>query len=153
MRTSEDFLAIARLIKLGYVRHHEGSLAATPAGQEYCRKAENMFTKVQIARLHRRIEKGKYWVPKVGELVYTDTRMYIDHGMDDVEGGLSQVTRVYKSMSGGDPHCVFIEVAQHGHGGNWMQSLFRDQKELMARFGNQVAYPDPDYVRADGVGI
>jgi hypothetical protein len=155
MRTSEDFLAIARLVKLGYVNHGvtEG-LVAAPAGREYCRKAENMFSKAQIARLRRRIEKGKYWVPKVGELVYTDTRLYIDHGMDDVQGGLSQVTRVYRSMSGGDPNCVFLEVAQHGRGGNWTTSLFPDQNELMERFGDRVAYPDPDYGhRADGVGI
>ena len=108
------------------------------------RKSENVFPKGKIEQLKRRIASGKPWVPKVGDLVYVGTMLSIDHGEDDVVGGLAQVTRAYKSMSGGDRNCVFIEIAQHDRGGNWTQFLCPEQKDLMKEFGNEVAYPDPD---------
>jgi hypothetical protein len=108
------------------------------------RKSENVFPKDKIEQLKRRIASGKPWVPKVGELVYMDTRCSIDHGYDDVRGGLAQVSRVKHGMSGGDDKCVFIEVAQHDRGGNWTQWLCPDQKKLMKEFGDRVAHPDPD---------
>ena len=108
------------------------------------RKSENVFPKHKIEQLRKRIASGKPWVPKVGDLVYVNTMLSIDHGEDDVVGGLAQVTRAYKSMSGGNRDCIFIEVAQHDRGGNWTQWLCPEQKDLMKEFGNKVAYPDPD---------
>ena len=108
--------------------------------------AENKLDRKKLAQLLKRIKSGKYWVPKVGEYIYTDTRLSIDHGWDDVVGGLSTVTKVYESMSGGDATCKFIEIAQHERGGNWTQFLFPDQKKLMKRFGKNFSYPDPDPV-------
>ena len=81
-------------------------------------------------------------MPKVGELIYANTMISIDHG-EDVEGGLSLVTRVYPSMSG-DAKCLFVEIAQHDRGGNWTQFLFEKQLYLMERHGNNIAHPDPD---------
>jgi hypothetical protein len=148
--TNGDFKALKRLVKLGYICLYSVSplpaqYIATPEGKNFCRKSANMFTKAQVANLRHRIARGKYWVPKVGELIYTDTKFSIDHGYDDVEGGLSQVTRVYHDMSGGDPKCVFVEIAQHDRGGNWTQFLYPDQKMLMKEFGTQVSHLDPDY--------
>jgi hypothetical protein len=108
-------------------------------------KSENVFDRVKFAELKRRIKAGKYWVPKTGEYVYTETMLSIDHGWNDVRGGLSTVTRVYESMSGGDPRCKFIEIAQHGRGGNWTQFLFEKQARLMKEHGREFSYPDPDY--------
>jgi hypothetical protein len=107
-------------------------------------KAENKLDKKKYNALVKHIKSGKYWVPKVGEYVYTDTRLSCDHGWDDVVGGLSTVTKVYESMSGGDAKCKFIEIAQHERGGNWTQFLFPDQKKLAKRFEKNFAYPDPD---------
>lgn len=106
---------------------------------------ENKLDRKKLATLMKRIKGGKYWVPKVGEYVYTDTRMSLDHGWDDVCGGLSTISKVYTSMSGGDAKCVFIEISQHERGGNWTQFLYPDQKELQKRFGKNFAFPDPDY--------
>jgi hypothetical protein len=147
-RTTEDLRALAKLVKFGYANQRDRHLvqrwAVTKKGQEYTRVASNMFSKVQIALIKSRIASGKFWVPKVGQLIYTETHLYLGHGNDDCVGGLSQVTQVYRDMSGGDPKCVFVEVAQHDHGGNWTQVLFPDQKELLEEFGDRVAYADPD---------
>jgi hypothetical protein len=98
----------------------------------------------KLAALQKRIVSGKYWVPKVGDYIYTETRLSIDHGWDDVVGGLSTVTKVYSQMSGGDPACVFVEIKEHNRGGNWTQVFFEEQKTLMLGFGESFAYPDPD---------
>ena len=109
------------------------------------RDSENKFTKARLNQLQRRIASGKYWVPKVGDLVYVRSHFSIDHGEDDELGGLARVTRVHPSMSGGDPKCMFIDVAQHAVGCNWTQFLWPEQKYLMEEFGESVARPDPDY--------
>jgi hypothetical protein len=106
--------------------------------------AENKLNKRKYEALLKKIKSGKYWVPKVGEYIYMDTRISCDHGWDDVVGGLATVTRAYESMSGGDPKCIFIEIAQHDRGGNWTQFLFEDQKELQKQWKKNFAYPDPD---------
>jgi hypothetical protein len=108
------------------------------------RKSENEFPKHKIEQLRKRIASGKPWTPKVGDLVYVATHLYIDHGEDDVVGGLAQVTKVVESMSGGDRSCKFVDVAQHDSRYNWTQWLCPEQKDLMKEFGNKVAYPDPD---------
>lgn len=107
--------------------------------------AENKLDRKKLATLKRRIKAGKYWVPKLGDYIYTRTMGSIDHGEDDVVGGLSTVTKVYTGMSGGDAKCVFVEIAQHDRGGNWTQFLWPEQKGLAKRHGNSFAYPDPDY--------
>lgn len=112
---------------------------------EMARASENLLITHKFNELKKRIASGKYWVPKVGDYIYARTMMSIDHGEDDVAGGLAEVIRVYESMSGGDKHCKFIEIMQHDRGGNWTQFLFEEQKELMKRHEKEFARPDPDY--------
>jgi len=109
------------------------------------RASENKLDRTKLAALKKRIAAGKPWTPKVGDYVYVRTMMSIDHGEDDVVGGLAEVTRVYDSMSGGDAKCKFIEIMQHDRGGNWTQFLCPEQKRLMRDHGNSFARPDPDY--------
>jgi hypothetical protein len=108
-------------------------------------KSENKLDRKKFAALKKRIKDGKYWLPKVGEYIYSRTSLSIDHGETDVVGGLATVTQVSFSMSGGDPKTPFIEIAQHEQGGwNW-RVLWEDQQELMDEYGKDFAYADPDY--------
>ena len=107
--------------------------------------AENVFDLVKYKELVRLIESGEYWIPKVGEYIYTNTRMSLDHGWDDVCGGVSTVSKVYQHMSGGNAECVFVEISQHERGCNLTQYLFFEQVRLKKEFGEKFAYPDPDY--------
>jgi hypothetical protein len=110
-----------------------------------CRKDENVLDLDKLARLYERIASGKPWMPEIGDYIYVETSMYIDHGEDDVVGGLAQVTEVVPSMSGGNPNCLFVSFAQYPGSRNWSQWLVNKQAELKKRFGNEFAYPDPDY--------
>jgi hypothetical protein len=109
-----------------------------------CSKDENKLDRAKLKKLKERIAKGKSWAPKLGDYIYVPTRMSIDHGEDDVVGGLGQITEIELSMSGGNPKTPFVTVAQTpGHGRNWPW-LLEEQAKLMKQFGTKFAYPDPD---------
>jgi len=83
--------------------------------------------------------------PQIGDRIYVPSSFHISRGEDDVVGGLATITRVYKSMSGGDPNCIFVDVEEHPNKGyNWTQRISKDQKKLKKTFGKKRAYPDPD---------
>lgn len=119
-----------------------GTLFATQAEATV---SENKLDRKLLAQLKKRIKAKKYWVPKVGEYIYVPTSGYIDHGEDDVVGGLGLVIDVHEGMSGGDPKCIFINVAQIPGGFNWKQFHYKEQAQYAIEFGKEFAYPDPDY--------
>lgn len=81
--------------------------------------------------------------PKLHTDIYVDTSFYIDHGKDDVIGGLAQIIKIKDDGKGGI-NSIFIYVAEHPNVGyNW-HSLIQRQKELKDEFGDKRAYPDPD---------
>lgn len=80
--------------------------------------------------------------PKVGDWIYVPTRMSIDHGEDDIAGGLAQVTEVRPEPKiNGGTH--LIRVAQVDREFYW-NNLLLEQYKLAARHGNELARPDPD---------
>lgn len=82
--------------------------------------------------------------PQVGDKIYAPTSMYIDHGEDDVLGGLATVTNVRLSQSAGQ-ETPFVSVKEHpGHSYNW-KLLSQRQEELRTQFGDRVAREDPDF--------
>ena len=100
---------------------------------------DKKIPRAKINLLLRRIRKNVYWEPKVGDVIYVPTRLYIDHGEDDVEGGLAMVTEIKDNYG-----TRFFYTAQHpGSGYNW-KILYEDQAKHQKRYGMQVAYPDPD---------
>jgi len=83
-------------------------------------------------------------IPKVGDKIYVENQFYIDHGEDDVLGGLATVSEVKAGISAGRP-AIFVSVKEHpGHSYNW-KILAEKQEELAKRFGQQQAKPDPDF--------
>jgi len=41
-------------------------------------------------------------IPSVRDWIYVPTQLYIDHGEDDIAGGLGQVSQIKKGISGGE---------------------------------------------------
>jgi hypothetical protein len=113
------------------------------ATEEEARKSENRLPREKISQLKKRIKLGKYWVPKAGDVIYVGDHFYLDHGEDDVAGGLAQVTHIVTDMSGSKPS-VFVEVAQIDGRFNWKDYLYEEQADFLIEFGNDVAHPDPD---------
>lgn len=86
-------------------------------------------------------------MPKVGDKIYIGTSLYIGHGEDDVEGGLATISKVELSphVPFGHYNSIFVrvkEVPSHSYNYNY---LMEHQEEYAERFGDRVAYPDPDY--------
>jgi hypothetical protein len=119
---------------------------------------EKKIIKIKIRELHAKIKRNRFWVPEVGDLVYTPTRGYIDHGEDDIRGGLATVKQVklnlgakgrYVLKTNGEVNKtagndIFIFVQEVPDGFNWGLH-FEDQKEYMEEYGTEFARPDPDY--------
>lgn len=81
--------------------------------------------------------------PKVGDMVYVGPSLYIDHGQDDVMGGLAHVTDVRPSMSAGQM-VPFVSVLEHrGRFYNW-RLLAVEQEKLAKEFRTKWAYEDPE---------
>jgi hypothetical protein len=83
-------------------------------------------------------------IPKAGDKIYVPTSMSISHGSNDFAGGIATVKKVYKSMSGGDPKCLFVDIMEGDRGYNWTQIIGPDQAKLKKEYGKQVAHADPD---------
>ena len=82
---------------------------------------------------------------KIGDKIYVDSHFYIDHGEDDVVGGLATVSHITESNSNGKK-CLFVAVEEHpGVLYNWDQVLSEQQDMLKKDFGKQKAFADPDY--------
>jgi hypothetical protein len=85
------------------------------------------------------------YIPKRGDKIYVPTRFYIEHGQDDVLGGLATVTHVEEKTNGLPVNRYFVSVLEHpGTSYNWIL-LSAEQEKLKAQFGDSVARPDPEY--------
>jgi len=82
-------------------------------------------------------------VPKVGDLIYLPTRGSIDHGYDDVWGGVGMVKEIKQGISAGVPASFVTAHEQPGRGHNW-EFLGPEQTKLKQDYGNGWARPDPD---------
>ncbi len=78
--------------------------------------------------------------PKIGQEIYVGSELYLNHGLDDLQGGLTQVIEVVQDEHG--HWWVEVEVSP-GEKYNWdyLQSL---QSEWQVRCGKQQAQRDPD---------
>ena len=83
-------------------------------------------------------------MPVSGEIVYIYTSLYLGHGRDDVRGGKATVIEVIERDTSNDYNRVFVQL--HGISGeyNW-QYLLENQEKWAEEYGDQWAYPDPDY--------
>jgi hypothetical protein len=78
-------------------------------------------------------------VPKVGDQIYVPTALYIDHGWDDMHGGLATVSWVGEQWGS---TCVRVQEFP-GTTYTW-DYLYEDQEELEKEFGTSRAHPCPD---------
>jgi len=82
--------------------------------------------------------------PKIGDVIYADTCLYISRGEDDFVGGKATVSDTKEQISGGEK-CLFVALKERpGFWTNWDQHLGPRQAELQKEFGNKKAHTSPD---------
>jgi hypothetical protein len=89
--------------------------------------------------------------PKVGQIIYVPSALYIDHGEDDRQGGRAKVTKVTTAISAGKP-TPFVTVEPFpATSFNW-DVLAAEQAALRKEYGRRKARPDPDIRRPRKAG-
>lgn len=82
--------------------------------------------------------------PIPGQTIYVETSLYIDHGQDDVHGGLATVAVVYDRGMRNDQTVLFVRVKEHPKDSyNW-DHLKERQEALQRRFGGRRAHQCPE---------
>lgn len=76
--------------------------------------------------------------PAIGESIYIRSSSYIDHGEDDVAGGMATISEVRLSTSGGEP-TYFVSVREIPGASYNYTMLLQEQDNLRKQFGNQKA--------------
>lgn len=85
-------------------------------------------------------------LPAIGDEIYIGTSLYIDHGEDDVMGGLATINGMeYNPGCKNDVNRVMVTVAEvPGRAYNYLIAK-REEDKRRAQYGERRAYPDPDY--------
>jgi hypothetical protein len=112
-------------------------------------KLEKKIFALALKKLQNRIEKGKPWAPKVGDLIYTPTRLYLEHGQDDITGGLATITGI-KDDGKRSYNSVFVTFKEIENSYNWTY-LLENQKADSKQYGKEFAHPDPELFEANEV--
>src|SRR6266404_6940710 len=83
--------------------------------QTYVDAKIRAFLEAQVTELKKRIAEvpklhtDRHTPPNVGDEIYVGTHMYIDHGEDDVAGGLAVVTKVERSSTNGGTWSIYVK--------------------------------------------
>lgn len=86
-------------------------------------------------------------IPKVGQEIWIPSALYLGHGEDDVMGGKTTITGVVRNDALPFEHfnSIFVKVKAIGQSTSYnYRSLLERQDELKEKFGDNIAYPDPD---------
>lgn len=106
---------------------------------EAARASEARFREIQAE-----CDTGRVPEPRVGDVIYVETELYLGHGVDDFRGGLAEVSEIRQDISKGQPTPFVRVLQQMGTIHNW-KLLASEQKELRQRHKKEWAHPDPDH--------
>lgn len=88
--------------------------------------------------------------PKIGDLIYMRSSLYIDHGEDDFVGGLCEVDHL-KKQPGSNTYFVGVKE-RPGCSINW-DVLSAEQEKLAKKYGTRRGYCDPDPVKHVNIAV
>ncbi|MEQ8174385.1 MAG: hypothetical protein ABRQ26_04870 [Syntrophomonadaceae bacterium] len=85
-------------------------------------------------------------IPEVGEKIYIPSSLYMDHGEDDVHGGMATIAKVELNLDcPQETNRIYVYVEEVPGVVYNYAVLIEEQEKLKERYGGQAAYPDPDY--------
>jgi hypothetical protein len=77
--------------------------------------------------------------PKIGNIVYVPTALYLSHGRDDIQGGKATISNIDNRGN-----YLMVSVAElPGRSYNW-DYLAENQEKWASEYGGIWAHPDPD---------
>ena len=76
-------------------------------------------------------------LPKVGEIIYIGTALYLTHGQDDIIGGMATVSDINTANR-------TVSVEENPGTEYYWDHLGPKQTELEVKFGNTIAHAEPD---------
>jgi len=79
-----------------------------------------------------------------GMQLYVPTKLYIDRGEDDVQGGLATVERVEDNECKYEVNRWFVKMRGLPNLSN-LTMLLEDQEKLAVQYAGKIAKHDPDY--------
>ena len=85
-------------------------------------------------------------IPKVGDVIYVPTSLYVYRGNDDFAGGKATINKVEFSKHLPVDHYNYTMIGIEERPDtmyNWLP-LVEKQKELKKMYADQIAHPDPD---------
>lgn len=85
--------------------------------------------------------------PEIGQKIYIPSSFYLSHGRDDIQGGKTEITKVYFSNHLPEDHYNYIMVNVKGLPVSKTYNyryLMENQKEWKDKYKDTVAHPDPD---------
>jgi hypothetical protein len=94
-------------------------------------------------------------LPEIGDEIYIPSAYYLGHGADDVQGGKTTITEVFRNDALPHDHInsIFVTVEAINPATKYnYKALLEKQDDLKIQFGNQDAKPDPDYRREFNTG-
>lgn len=84
-------------------------------------------------------------MPRIGQDVYISTSLYIDHGEDDVQGGLAKISKIEYNPGCPQPtNRVMVSVVEVPGTSYNYSSIMREADKRREEYGDRRAYPDPD---------
>lgn len=84
--------------------------------------------------------KKKQYIPKIGDIIYIPSELYLFRGIDDIYGGKAKIIEVDDTRK-----YIYIRVeAFPGIQYNW-EVLKEKQEKLKKKFGDHWACRDPDF--------
>lgn len=86
--------------------------------------------------------KQKIVMPQVGDTIYLESMLYLNHGVDDFHGGKCTISKV---IPGASPRDTYIEVVERPGVQCRYLALLADQEELKAEYGDARGHMSPDY--------
>jgi len=85
-------------------------------------------------------------VPAVGDMVHVPTLLSLLHGKDDFIGGRAHVINIETRQSDGGGEVHYVTIAERPKVRySWEGHLAQLQSKLKEEFGDQRAYPNPDF--------
>lgn len=90
--------------------------------------------------------------PRIGELIYLPTSLYIDHGEDDFRGGLCEVCRVERSISAFQDTWFVVVKERPGYSLNW-EILAENQEKYASEYGTRRGFCDSDPIEVADIRI